>query len=63
LAALAKAESADELDPRIPYARATILAQLGKANEARAAAQRSLEIDPHFDPARELLRSLKTNGQ
>jgi tetratricopeptide (TPR) repeat protein len=64
LEALGRAESADSSDPRSPYARATILARLGKLEEARRAAQRALEIEPRFEPARELLRSLAAaNGR
>ncbi len=58
LAALVHAESAAPADPRNPYARATILARLGRTNEARQAAQRSLEVQPDFVAARDLLRSL-----
>jgi tetratricopeptide (TPR) repeat protein len=60
LEALGRAESADSSDARSPYARATILARLRKVDEARSAAQRALEIEPRFEPARELLRSLAT---
>ena len=58
LTALVHAESAAPADPRNPYARATILARLGRTNEARQAAQRSLEVQPDFVAARDLLRSL-----
>ena len=58
LAALANAEKISADDPNIPYARATILAQLGRNVEARAAAKRALEIRPGFSPARELLQAL-----
>jgi tetratricopeptide (TPR) repeat protein len=59
LDALTRAESADGFDPRIPYARATILSRLERLEEARRAAQRALEIAPGFEPARELLRTLR----
>lgn len=56
LEALGRAESLSPDDPGIPYARATILAQLGRISEARAAANRALEIQPGFVPAREWLQ-------
>lgn len=59
--ALLSAETADSSDPRPPYARATVLARLGKINEARIAAQRALELDSNFAAAADLLRQL--NGQ
>lgn len=59
LQALIRAESADGSDPRGPYARATILARLGALDDARKAASKAIAIDPGFEPARELLRSLR----
>jgi len=58
LEALLRAESVDAADPRIPYARATILAQTGQFAEARKAARRALEIEPNFREAATLLRQL-----
>jgi tetratricopeptide (TPR) repeat protein len=58
LDALARAESLDAGDPRIPYARATVLARLARGSEARAAAQRALELRPDYPEARELLQRL-----
>ncbi len=58
LAALLRAESLDARSPQIPYARATILARLGRTDEARRAAQRALELQPGFPGAAELLRAL-----
>jgi tetratricopeptide (TPR) repeat protein len=58
LEALSRAESVDPEDPRIPYARATILARLGRAKEARLAARRALEIRPDLAEAAQLLQSL-----
>jgi len=55
---LLRAESLDAHTATIPYARATILARLGRVNEARLAAQRALEIDRNFAAARQLLQSL-----
>ena len=42
LEALLRAETVAPDDPQIPYARATVLARLGRKPEARAAAQRAL---------------------
>jgi tetratricopeptide (TPR) repeat protein len=58
LEALVKAESVDPGDPRIPYARATVLARLNRLPEARAAAARALELRPDFPEARELIQRL-----
>jgi tetratricopeptide (TPR) repeat protein len=60
--ALLAAESGDPYDPRIPYARATIHAQLGQLNEAALAARRALEIDPGFTDAKTLLNQLHVGG-
>jgi Flp pilus assembly protein TadD len=57
--ALLMAETADPRDPRIPYARATIHARLGQLDQARAAAQRALAIDPTFTQAVALLQQLR----
>jgi tetratricopeptide (TPR) repeat protein len=59
LDALARAETAAPGDPRIPYARATVLARLDRLPEARAAAARALELRPDYPEARELLQTLK----
>ncbi len=56
--ALLRAESADATDARAPFARATILVRQGKLADAQAAAQRAVELQPDFPPARELLRQL-----
>lgn len=58
LAALLRAEFLDARSPQIPYARATILARLGRTDEARRAVQRALELQPGFPEAEELLRAL-----
>jgi len=55
LEALLRAESVDERDPRIPYARATVLAQMGRMDDARSAAARALEIRPDYAAARQFL--------
>ena len=57
--ALLAAETADTRDPRIPYARATIHAQLGQISEARSAARRALELNPRFNEAASLLQQLQ----
>ncbi len=59
LNSLLKGEVVAPTDPRIPYARATILAQLGQIDEARVAAQRSLTIDPGYADARQFLGQLR----
>ena len=56
--ALVRAESADATDAHIPYARATVLARLGKISEAKAAARRALELNPNYSEAAALLRQL-----
>lgn len=56
--ALLRAEAAEPNDSRIPYARATILARLGRVFEARAAAQRALQLDPDNQSAAILLQQL-----
>lgn len=58
LAALACAEKAETDNPKIPYARATILLQLGRTSEARSTAQRALQLRPDFAAARDLLSQL-----
>jgi tetratricopeptide (TPR) repeat protein len=60
IAALLAAEAADPHDPAIPYARATIHAQLGQFDQARQAARRALELNPRFSDATNLLRQLQT---
>ncbi len=58
LEALTRAEAVASDDPDLPYARATILAQAGRHEEARKAARRALEIRRDFVPALELLNEL-----
>ena len=58
IAALLKAENVEQNDPSIPYARATILLRLRRIPEAIEAAQRALQIQPSYTPARELLQEL-----
>ncbi len=58
LSSLIRAEAAAPSDPRNSYARATILAQLGRIDEARQAAKSSLEKQPEYAPAVDLLKSL-----
>ncbi len=59
LISLQRGENAAPDDPRLPYARATILAQLGRTVEARAAARRALTIQPGFPAAQQLLQTLE----
>jgi tetratricopeptide (TPR) repeat protein len=56
---LLRAEAADSNDPRIPYARATILARLDQPTQARAAAGRALEIQPGYIEAKRFLEQLR----
>jgi tetratricopeptide (TPR) repeat protein len=63
LEALTRAESVDPGDARIPYARATVLARLGRVAEARAAAARALELRPEYPEAQELMQSLSAPNQ
>ncbi|HEY1050554.1 MAG TPA: tetratricopeptide repeat protein, partial [Prosthecobacter sp.] len=59
--ALRQGENADPSDPGIPYARATILAQLGQREAAIQATQKALGINPGLQEARQLLHMLQ-NG-
>jgi Flp pilus assembly protein TadD len=59
LKALDKAEGAVPDDPHIPYVRAVVLKNHGLNEEARAAANRALKIQPAFQPSRDLLRALE----
>jgi tetratricopeptide (TPR) repeat protein len=59
LESLTRAESLDSRSPQIPYARATVLARLGRVSEARAAAARALELRPRYAEAVQLLRALE----
>ena len=56
---LLRAEAIEPEDARIPYARATILAGLGRKREAALAAQRALQLNPVLTEARELLQALE----
>jgi tetratricopeptide (TPR) repeat protein len=60
LRSLIRGESANPFDPEIPYARATILLEMGRLEEAQRAARRCLEITPNFEAARTLLN--RTGG-
>jgi tetratricopeptide (TPR) repeat protein len=62
LVALGKGEAAEPNDPGIPYARATILAQMGRRMEAIMAVDRALEIAPGYGQARQL-REILRRGQ
>ena len=54
LEALTKAEAADPRDAGIPYARATILAQVERMGEAVAAVEKALQIQPDHQEALQL---------
>ena len=54
LEALSRGEAADPVDPGIPYARATILAQAGRMMEAAAAVEKALTIQPNHPEAQQL---------
>ncbi len=56
LAMLEQAEKANAADSRIPYARATVLMQSDRRDEARNAARRVLELQPTHAGAVELMR-------
>jgi tetratricopeptide (TPR) repeat protein len=58
LEALLRAETADAADPRIPFARATILARLGNLTEAHSAALRARALNPTDAAIAELLLQL-----
>jgi predicted CXXCH cytochrome family protein len=58
--ALARAEAVDPEDPRIPYSGATVLARLGRDDEARTAAARALKLRPDYPEAQELLQRLSS---
>jgi tetratricopeptide (TPR) repeat protein len=53
------AESLNSESAQYPYARATILAKMGRTQEASVAAKRALEIQPGFEEALVLLRSVE----
>jgi Flp pilus assembly protein TadD len=59
LDALLRAEALDDHAAQIPYARATILARLGRAEEARKAARRALELRPDYQDAANLIKSIE----
>jgi predicted CXXCH cytochrome family protein len=61
--ALERAEGIEPGDARIPYARATVLARLGRVAEARAAAERALELRPDYPEARELMQRLASQNR
>jgi tetratricopeptide (TPR) repeat protein len=58
LEALLRAETAAPEDPQIPYARATILARLGRTADARIAAERALQLNRGYAEAQALLEEL-----
>lgn len=60
---LVRAEQVNGRDPRIPYARATVLAQLGRMEEAREAVARALQIQPGDRPPAVELRGQLSGAQ
>jgi tetratricopeptide (TPR) repeat protein len=58
LKTLDQAEAAVPDDPHIPYVRAVILAHNGRIAEARVAVIQALKLQPTFQPAVELLKTL-----
>lgn len=58
LEAYLRAETAQPDDARIPHARATLLQQLGRSNEARLAADRAAALDREGTLARQTLRAI-----
>ncbi|MFZ4763368.1 MAG: tetratricopeptide repeat protein [Roseimicrobium sp.] len=58
IAALQRGEEASPTDASIPYARATIHAQLGQREQAAAAARLALQIQPQYQEALLLMQSL-----
>ncbi len=58
LKTLDQAEAAVPDDPHIPYVRAMILARNGRNEEAKAAVNRALKLQPGFQPALGLLNNL-----
>ena len=60
---IAHAESLNPNAPQYPYARATILAQIGRLEEARQAAQRALQIQPDYRQAEALLQQLERGNR
>ncbi len=59
LESLLRAEGIEPEDARIPYARATILARLGRKREATLAAQRAVQLNPGLSEAKALLQDLE----
>jgi len=59
LDALARGETANPSDPGLPYTRATLLMSMGRVEEAQAALMRSLDIDPGYGPARQMLGAIR----
>jgi tetratricopeptide (TPR) repeat protein len=58
LESLLRGEGVAPMDARIPYARATILARLGRTREAVRAVDRALEIQPAYPEAAQLRAQL-----
>ncbi len=54
--ALSRAEEAAPSSPDPPYARATVLARMGRMEDAKAAAREALRRAPDYTPAKQFLR-------
>jgi len=59
LGILTSEESAMPNDPHVPYFRALILAQHSRYEEARTAANCALAVQPNFEPAKQLLQTMR----
>jgi len=58
IAAMDSAAKADHMNPRIPYAKATILMKLQRYEESREAVRQTLTLDANHGPARALWQQL-----
>ena len=63
LESITKAEELDSLSPDHPYVRAIVLKNLGRIDEARRAVERSLEVDPKYEPATRFLDVLNSDDE
>jgi len=57
---LGEAERLSPREPDFAYALATVLARLDRMPEARLAAERALQVDPNYKPARDFLRAVES---
>ena len=64
-AAITAIESAERLEPEAPdhpFVKATLFYRQGKLDEAILSAEKALDIDPNFTPARSMLNTLSTQS-